>query len=116
MGLWSVDGPVPVPGFLGDYTDTPRRSMRLGHMEFFGLGIINLLLAWELPRFVIGRRVVHGAVHAMNFGNVFLPLLPFAAAIYHSLKYVLPFPAISIFIALCLTAYDMTMRRRGMGA
>jgi hypothetical protein len=36
----------------------------------------------------------------MNFGNVFLPLLLFAAAIYQSLKYLLPFSAISIFMSI----------------
>ena len=50
MGLWSFDGPVPVPAWLGEYGDTPRRLARLGHIAFLGLGILNLLLDHELPR------------------------------------------------------------------
>lgn len=46
LGLWSFDGPFPVPGFLGEYGDTSRRLVRLGHIAFFGLGILNL----SLPR------------------------------------------------------------------
>ena len=48
MGLWSFDGPVAPPNFIGDYTDTARRLLRLGHIACFGIGILNLLLVREL--------------------------------------------------------------------
>jgi hypothetical protein len=46
----------------------------------------------------------------MNFGNIFLPLTLFAAGLYHPLKYLMPIPAFSVFVALCLTAWGVWQR------
>ncbi len=105
MGLWSFDGPLGVPASLGEYEDTARRLARLGHIAFFGLGILNLLLARELPESSLGLREKKIASFAMNFGNIFLPLTLFAAAFYHPLKYTMPLPATSVLVALLLAAH-----------
>ncbi len=110
LGLWSFDGPVDVPAWIGAYGDTPRRLIRLGHIAFFGLGILNILLARELPRLALGAEAMRAAFRCMNFGNVFLPVTLFVAAIYPPLKYVLPVPATSVSIALCLAAYGAWKR------
>jgi hypothetical protein len=107
MGLWSFDGPLAVPGWLGEYDQTARRLARLGHIAFFGLGILNVLVAGELRRPSLGPWVRRAAAWAMNFGNVFLPLTLFAAAAYRPLKYLLPAPAGALFLALVLTAYGV---------
>ena len=104
MGLWSFDGPAPVPGWLGEYDETSRRLARLGHIAFFGLGILNLLLARELGTISLGKRGVRVASSAMNFGNVFLPLTLFAAAVYAPLKYFMTVPALAVLLALALVA------------
>ena len=103
LGLWSFDGPVPVPTWIGEYGDTSRRMVRLGHIAFFGLGILNILLAHELPR--LSNRARRIASPAMNFGNAFLPLTLFAAAAYPPLKYLMPFPALAVLLALVATAF-----------
>src|SRR5688572_15622734 len=36
--------------FLGGYSSRPRRLLRLGHISFFGLGVMNYLFAQSLPR------------------------------------------------------------------
>lgn len=105
MGLWSFDGPLPVPSWLGDYGDTPRRLARLGHIAFLGLGILNLLLADELPRSSLGRRGRTIAAVSMNVGNVLLPIALFIAAAWPPAKYSLGIPATSVFVALCLAAW-----------
>jgi hypothetical protein len=107
LGLWSFDGPFAVPGWLGEYDQTSRRLARLGHIAFFGLGILNLLLAGELRRIPFGRWGRRTASWAMNFGNVFLPLTLFAAAAYRPLKYTMTAPALAVFIALAVTAYGV---------
>ena len=103
MGLWSFDGPATTPEWLGEYNDTSRRLARLGHIAFLGLGILNVLLATELGRV---KRGMWGqtAAAAMNFGNVFLPLTLWGAAVYHPLKYIMPLPAIAVFLALLIVA------------
>ena len=105
MGLWSFDGPFAPPAFIGDYTDTSRRLLRLGHIACFGLGILNLLLVQALAELRDASRITRYAAKAMNFGNVFLPLVLIAAAIHAPIKYLLPIPALSVFAALCLMAY-----------
>ena len=107
MGLWSFDGPVTVPGWLGEYGDTSRRLFRLGHIAFFGLGILNLLLAQELVRRSSVGRLERAASLAMNFGNVFLPTTLWAAAILHPLKYLMPLPATSVLLAMLLMVYRL---------
>jgi hypothetical protein len=107
LGLWSFDGPFAVPAWLGEYDQTARRLARLGHIAFFGLGILNILMAGELRRIRLGpwgRRV---ASWAMNFGNVFLPLTLFAAAAYRPFKYCMSAPALAVFVALVVTAYGV---------
>ena len=104
LGLWSFDGPLPVPAWLGAYVDTPRRLVRLGHIAFFGLGILNLLLAREYAALALRDATIKTAFHCMNFGNVFLPCTLIAAAVYAPAKPFLAAPALSVFIALCLAA------------
>jgi len=105
LGLWSFDGPFAVPGWLGDYDQTARRLARLGHIAFFGLGILNLLMSMELRRWPSGRLSQRTASWAMNFGNIFLPLTLFASAAYRPFKYTMSVPACAVFIALLVTAY-----------
>ena len=108
MGMWSFNGPLPVPEFLGEYDDVSRRLARLGHIAFFGLGIINLLLARELPRLTLKPTIRRVASAAMNLGNLFLPLTLLAAAAYHPLKYLMPIPATSVFVALVIMAWGVS--------
>jgi hypothetical protein len=105
MGLWSFDGPFPPPAWLGDYGDTGRRLARLGHIAFFGLGILDLLLAHELRCSALSLRGKQAASWAMIFGNILLPLTLFAAAAYRPLKYGLAIPVLAVFVALLLAAY-----------
>jgi hypothetical protein len=105
LGLWSFDGPAAVPTWLGDYGDTARRLARLGHIAFFGLALINLALAEALPRLALGAGARRASAGLMNFGNIFLPLTLFAAAAHRPLKYLMPFPAVAIFLALAIAAW-----------
>jgi hypothetical protein len=104
MGLWSFDGPVPVPERLGAYGETSRRLARLGHVSLFGLGILNLLLVRELDGLALGDAARRLAAGAMSFGNVALPLTLFAAAAWHPAKYLMGPPALAVCLALALAA------------
>jgi hypothetical protein len=105
LGLWSFDGPVAVPEWIGAYGDTSRRLIRLGHIAFIGLGISNILLSREMPRLALGAAGRRLASIAMNFGNIFLPVTLFAAGAYRPAKFLMALPATSVFLALILAAY-----------
>jgi hypothetical protein len=105
IGLWSFDGPLPAPPWIGEYGDLPRRLVRLGHIAFFGLGFLNLHLARELPDLALGAAGKRLASWLMNFGNILLPPALFAAALVAPAKYLLPIPALSVLAALALVAF-----------
>jgi hypothetical protein len=103
LGLWSFGGPLPVPEWLGDYGSLPRRLMRLGHIAFFGLGILNILMAWQMSA-ARRNRYDRAALVCMNFGNLLLPPTLMAAALYEPLKYLTSFPAFAVTVALVIVA------------
>jgi len=104
MGMWSFDGPMGVPEWLGAYDSVGRRLARLGHIAFIGLGILDILLAWELPRLGLAPGAKRAAARLMIVGNVLLPPTLFAAAACRPLKFALPVGAISVFVSLVIAA------------
>ncbi len=112
LGLWSFDGPFPAPGSLEAYDSLSRRFMRLGHIAFFGLGILNILLAHHLCGLRVSLESAGIGLAAMNFGNVFLPLTLFAAGVFEPLKYLTLPPAIAVTTALAIGAYATVLELR----
>ena len=115
MGLWSFDGPVQTPAWIGEYTDTSRRLIRLGHIAFIGLGLIDILIERELLRSSLGQAGRAIASWSMVIGNVLLPVTLFAAAIYRPLKYGMAVPASAVCLALVLAAYGSRLRSSSVG-
>jgi hypothetical protein len=114
LGLWSFDGPVRVPAWLGDYNETSRRLARLGHIAFFGIGMLNLFVVAELRRIRLGPGVRRTALVAINLGNVLLPLSLFLAAALSPMKYLMSIPATLVTIALVIVAWGV-IRKDGDG-
>lgn len=112
LGLWSFGGPAPVPEWLGEYGELSRRLARLGHIAFFGLGILNILLARELSKLTLSAPCLAIASAAMNVGNVLMPLILFLAAAWHPLKYLLPIPASAVSVALTLVVWGVLQRSK----
>ncbi len=48
MGLYSFDGPLPTPEFIGDYNELARRLIRLAHSYAIVLGMLSIFLAREM--------------------------------------------------------------------
>ena len=102
LGLWSFGGPILVPESIGDYGDLPRRFLLLGHIAFFGLGLINLAVAGHWRRLELSRPAARRALKFMNLGNLGLPPLLLAAAWQPALLYLMPIPVACVFAALAL--------------
>jgi hypothetical protein len=105
IGLWSFGGPAPVPDAIGDYGDLSRRLLRLGHIAFFGLAFLNLILARQIPSLPLGLKAMCGALGCMNLGNVALPAALIAAAFWEPGKYLTVPPAFAVTLALCIAAW-----------
>lgn len=104
IGLWSFGGPLPVPDGIGEYSDLPRRFLRLGHIAFFGLGLINLAIAGHCGCLNFGLAARQRSLTLINLGNVGLPPLLLAAAWQPVLLYLMPVPVLCVFAALALAA------------
>lgn len=104
IGLWSFGGPLPVPESIGGYGELPRRFLRLGHIAFFGLGLINLAIAGHCGRLNFSPTARRRALGLINLGNVGLPPLLLAATWQPALLYLMPVPVFCVFAALALTA------------
>jgi len=104
MGMWSFDGPMGVPEWLGAYDSVGRRLARLGHIAFIGLGILDILLARELPHLALSAGAKRAASRLMIVSNVVLPPTLFAAAACRPFKYALPVGAVAAFVSLVIAA------------
>jgi hypothetical protein len=104
MGLWSFDGPLPTPAWIGEYADTSRRLIRLGHIAFVGLGILDILIADELTRSSLDARRRLLTSRLMVAGNIGLPIALIAAAWWWPIKYLMGVPAVCVCLAMVLAA------------
>jgi len=105
LGLWSFGGPVSVPAWVGDYANQSRRLLRLAHIAFFGLGILNIMIARHLSPDRLTPRLRRAALWSMSFGNVLLPITLVAASAFSPLKYLMSVPALAVTLALGLSAF-----------
>lgn len=60
--------------WLGGYGSFPRRLIRLGHISFLGLGILNILFAGVGPRLALDRTVVALASWSFVVGGLTMPV------------------------------------------
>ncbi len=65
---------------------------------------MNIMLARHLGRPRTARHPTDGALLAMNFGNVFLPLTLLAASVFEPIKYLMSLPALAVSLALVVGA------------
>ena len=90
--------------FAGGYGAFRRRLLRLGHIAFFGLGLINLAVAGHCGRLNFSPTARRRALALINLGNIGLPPLLLAATWQPALLYLMPAPVLCVFAALALTA------------
>ncbi len=60
--------------WFGGYSSHRRRLLRLGHISFLGLGILNILFAHSLERIQLGPTWLALASWAMVVGAITMPL------------------------------------------
>ena len=84
--------------WLGGYTSLPRRMCRLGHISFFGLGVVNFMFycTAQILRFPVGATVL--ASWAFAIGTVAMPACCFTMAFYPRLRPLFLVPVLSLLI------------------
>ena len=60
--------------WLGGYDTLRRRLIRLGHIAFFGLGVLNILFACTAPRLHLPDLQLRSASWALLLGGITMPI------------------------------------------
>jgi len=89
--------------WMGGYASFRRRLARLGHISFFGLGFLNLLLAFTNQLFSLPERPASLAAGALIVGAVAMPTCCFLAAWRPSFRHLFAVPVISVFTGIVAT-------------
>jgi hypothetical protein len=96
--------------WLGGYASHPRRLLRLGHVSFMGLGILNLLFAASASRTGLASGALALASWTMLIGGVTMPACCALVAWRRSLHLVFAVPVASLLIGVGLVAWGMVTR------
>ena len=100
MGMWSFNGPMPSP--VGDYTSLPRRMLRLSHIAFIALAIINILYGYEIDKIKIKDKFKKIGSKCMIYGAILMPIFLIPAVFFEPLKYLTMISAILVIIAVSI--------------
>ncbi len=93
--------------WLGGYTSLTRRYLRLGHIAFIALSIINILYGRELESAGIPAYVGSIGSPLMIFGAAGVPLVCISAAFFRKAKYFLPLPALAVLVGIGILVIGM---------
>ena len=102
MGMWSFNGPMPSP--VGDYTSLPRRMLRLSHIAFIALAIINILYGYEVDKIQLKNKLKRLGSMCMIYGAISMPIFLIAAAFFEPLKYLTMISTTLVIIAVAIMA------------
>ncbi len=86
--------------WLGGYDSFPRRLVRLGHISFFGLGMINILFALSAQLFQTQGVAVNVASLCFTLGAVTMPLCCFLSAWRWLSKFCFAVPVLSVVVGI----------------
>ncbi|HEY9897987.1 MAG TPA: hypothetical protein V6D00_02290 [Pantanalinema sp.] len=98
------------PTWMDGYDSIPRRLLRLGHIAFLMLPLLNIVYG----QFIDGANLpaiykVTGS-YAMIFGAIGVPILCMAAAFYRPVKILLGIPASAVLLANLIIAWGYAQR------
>jgi hypothetical protein len=83
-------------GWLGGYGSFRRRLMRLGHIAFFGLGILNVLFAVSIAARPPDSSLLPLASAGFWIAAVTMPACCFLAAWRKPLRHLFPIPVLAL--------------------
>lgn len=113
LGLWSFNGPVQTPAWIGDYDALPRRFLRLAHVALFALGVLHLLVARQVTAAPVPPKTARVALFSMALGNVTMPAVLVGAALWEPIKFLSAIPAFAITTAVAVAAASAIRQTEG---
>ena len=87
-------------GWLGGYASWKRRLMRLGHISFFGIAILNLAFAWTIRDLHWRPDTLIPSI-SLAAAQVLMPLVCYLAAWRGAMRRLFFLPVSCVLIAIC---------------
>ena len=91
LGMWAEG-----EKWLGGYASIARRYLRLAHVAFIALSVINILYGKELGTIALPAHIKNIGSYLMIFGAAGVPLTCISAAFFRKTRYFLPLPALAV--------------------
>jgi hypothetical protein len=104
LGMWAEG-----EKWLGGYTSLTRRYLRLAHVAFIALSIINILYGKELGVIDLPIPVKNIGSYLMIFGAAGVPLTCISAAFFRKTRYLLPLPAVAVLAGTSILVIGMIL-------
>lgn len=98
------------PEWLEGYSSVPRRLIRLGHVAFIMLPVLNILFGQYIDATPLTAQWKQIGSYAMIFGGIGVPVLCFAAAFYRPFKLLLSLPATSVLVGNMVIAWGYILK------
>jgi hypothetical protein len=102
QGLW-----FHREAWLGGYSSWRRRMLRLGHISFFGIGIINLAFALSVDALSIETPVWPSAL--LLAGAVAMPVICYLSAYREGYRRLFFIPALSVIAGVGAVAWRLVV-------
>jgi hypothetical protein len=90
MGLFFLK-----PNWMGGYGSQPRRLVRLGHISFFGIGLLNLFYALSLTPLEVPLTAGRWGSLSFALALVAMPTCCVLTAWRQSMRHLFPVPVLS---------------------
>jgi len=87
-------------GWMGGYASFRRRLVRLGHIAFFGLGILNVLFALIIAVREVPPAYERAASAGFAIAAVTMPACCFLTAWRSGFRHLFPLPVVSVLVGL----------------
>ena len=98
IGLWFAR-----EDFMGGYQSWRRRLTRLGHISFFGLGMVNAVFAFTHHAAGLDPWWARVAAGGFLTGAATMPLCCFLAAWRQPLRHLFPIPVVAVTVGIAAT-------------
>ena len=92
-------------GFMGGYDGWRRRLARLGHIAFFGTGLLNLFAALTWRVFELDASRMAPAAWLLVSGAISMPTVCFLCAWRKPLRHLFPIPVLTLVGGVGLLLY-----------
>lgn len=106
FGLTVKEGPTWMDG----YSSVPRRLIRLGHVAFLMLPLLNIVYGQFLDGANLPLPWKQTGSYAMIFGAIGVPILCMTAAFFRPLKLLLGIPASAVLLGNLIMAWGYLPR------